>query len=187
PAHTPEWTSPQQGDPGRTLLELFAWLGDALLYRANLVPEKQRLTFLKLLGMPMQPASAARGLIALTGDPAVTSVVTLAPGGTVNGTVPFETLGGVDLLPVVGEVYRKAPLSAAERTEALPLLTGLQALYKLSTRPTGYFTRQAFGNGLADAKGIDLTGDTLDRSLWIALLAAKPEQKNQVIDAIARH
>ena len=39
PAHTPEWTAPQQGDPGRTLLELFAWLGDALLYRANLVPE----------------------------------------------------------------------------------------------------------------------------------------------------
>ena len=25
PAHTPEWV-PQMGDPGRTLLELFAWL-----------------------------------------------------------------------------------------------------------------------------------------------------------------
>src|SRR5207249_8169438 len=91
PAHTPEWSAPQQGDPGRTLLELFAWLGDALLYRANLVPEKQRLTFLKLLGMPMQPASAARGLVSLTGDPAITSVISLAPGATVNGTVPFET------------------------------------------------------------------------------------------------
>src|SRR5204863_6550305 len=67
PAHTPEWTSPQQGDPGRTLLELFAWLGDALLYRANLLPEKQRLVFLKLLGITMQPAAAARGLIALVG------------------------------------------------------------------------------------------------------------------------
>jgi hypothetical protein len=31
PAHTPEWTNPRPGDPGRTLIELFAWLGDALL------------------------------------------------------------------------------------------------------------------------------------------------------------
>ena len=184
PAHTPEWSAPQQGDPGRTLLELFAWLGDALLYRANLVPEKQRLTFLKLLGMPMQPASAARGLVSLTGDPAITSVISLAPGATVNGTVPFETLGGLDLLPIIGEVYRKAPLSKAEQTEALPLLTGLQSLYKLGVRPTGYYTRPVFGNGLADPKGIDLAAETLDRSLWIALLAPKPGQNDAVIDAI---
>ena len=41
---------------GRTLIELFAWLGDALLYRANLIPERQRLAFLRLLGQPLQPA-----------------------------------------------------------------------------------------------------------------------------------
>ncbi len=45
PAHTPEWTHPRLGDPGRTLIELFAWLGDTLLYRANLIPERQRLVF----------------------------------------------------------------------------------------------------------------------------------------------
>ena len=48
PAHTPEWTNPRLGDPGRTLIELFAWLGDTLLYRANLIPERQRLVFLSL-------------------------------------------------------------------------------------------------------------------------------------------
>ena len=36
PAHTPEWTNPRIGDPGRTLIDLFAWLTDTLLYRANL-------------------------------------------------------------------------------------------------------------------------------------------------------
>ena len=56
PAHTPEWTHARAGDPGRTLLELFAWLGEALLYRVNLVPEKQRLAFLRLLGV--EPRSA---------------------------------------------------------------------------------------------------------------------------------
>src|SRR6476619_3150394 len=66
PAHTPEWTNPRPGDPGRTLIELFAWLGDTLLYRANLIPERQRLSFLRLLGIPMRPAWAARGLVSLS-------------------------------------------------------------------------------------------------------------------------
>ena len=63
PAHTPEWTNPRPGDPGRTLVELFAWLTDTLLYRANLIPERQRLTFLRLLGVQMRPAIPARGLV----------------------------------------------------------------------------------------------------------------------------
>src|SRR5438105_13005513 len=65
PAHTPEWTNPRDGDPGRTLIELFAWLSDALLYRVNLIPERQRLAFLRLLGIKMRPAIPARGLISI--------------------------------------------------------------------------------------------------------------------------
>ena len=65
PAHTPEWTNPRLGDPGRTLIELFAWLGDSILYRANLVPERQRLVFLRLLGIPLQPAIPARTVVSL--------------------------------------------------------------------------------------------------------------------------
>ena len=57
---------PQPGDPGQTLIELFAWLADSILYRANLIPERQRLAFLKLLGQPLQPAAAAHGLVALS-------------------------------------------------------------------------------------------------------------------------
>ena len=68
PAHTPEWSPQQLGDPGRTLVELFAWLADAILYRANLVPERQRLAFLQLLGMPMNPARAAEGVVSLLFD-----------------------------------------------------------------------------------------------------------------------
>ena len=87
PAHTPEWTNPRLGDPGRTLIELFAWLGDALLYRANLVPERQRLVFLKLLGLPLKPAQPARTLVSLAfAQPTVLSAVTLAPSGRVGGS-----------------------------------------------------------------------------------------------------
>ncbi len=73
PAHTPEWTIQQMGDPGRTLIELFAWLADSILYRANLIPERQRLAFLKLLGMPLQPAAAATGMLSIFSDPSVTT------------------------------------------------------------------------------------------------------------------
>ena len=58
PAHTPEWTNPREGDPGRTLIDLFAWLGDTILYRANLIPERQRLAFLRLLGAGDAPRRA---------------------------------------------------------------------------------------------------------------------------------
>ena len=47
-------------------IELFAWLGDALLYRANLIPERQRLAFLRLLGQPLRAARPARGLVTIS-------------------------------------------------------------------------------------------------------------------------
>ena len=61
PAHTPEWRNPRLGDPGRTLIDLFAWLGDTLLYRVNLIPERQRLAFLRLLGMPAAAGATGNG------------------------------------------------------------------------------------------------------------------------------
>src|SRR5215217_5345505 len=68
PAHTPEWTNPVPGDPGRTLVELFAWLTDTLLYRVNLIPERQRLAFLRLLGVQMRAARSARTLVSVAFD-----------------------------------------------------------------------------------------------------------------------
>ena len=68
PAHTQEWTHAAPGDPGRTLIELFAWLADTILYRANLVPERQRLVFLKLLGQPLRAALPAQGLVSVQFD-----------------------------------------------------------------------------------------------------------------------
>ena len=38
-AHPPEWTDNNESDPGVALLELFAWLTEELLKRANQIPE----------------------------------------------------------------------------------------------------------------------------------------------------
>ena len=184
PAHTPEWTNPQPGDPGRTLLELFAWLADTILYRANLIPEKQRIAFLKLLGQSMQPAAAATGILSLALDPTSVTPVGLAAPATVNGPVSFETLGEIDLLPITAQAYIKAPLTAAQQTQSMPLLTGLMQLYNLSTIPAGYTTTAVFANNLADPNGVDVVNGTTDSSIWLALLVANPQSLTPVLNAI---
>src|ERR1051325_1228526 len=62
PVHNPEWTNFNESDPGVTLVELFAFMTENLLYRANQIPERNRRKFLTLLGVPLQPGSAARRL-----------------------------------------------------------------------------------------------------------------------------
>src|SRR5690606_37796142 len=92
PAHTPEWTDPRVGDPGRALIELFAWLGDTLLYRAHLIPERQRLVFLKLLGMQLRPAAPARGIVTLGFDTEdAIEPLTIRAGARIEGPPVFET------------------------------------------------------------------------------------------------
>ncbi len=184
PAHTPEWTSPQPGDPGQTLLELFSWLADSILYRANLIPERQRLAFLKLLGQPVQPAAAAQGIVALSADPSQTTVAHLVSGASLKGVATFETLGEIDLLPLASQVYIKAPLSNDQKAAAGPLLTGLQTLYGLSAQPAGYMTTPIFQKNQADTTGIDLVTATIDQSLWFALTAPKPANRDAIRDAI---
>ncbi|MCW2997656.1 MAG: putative baseplate assembly protein [Conexibacter sp.] len=58
----PEWTEHNVSDPGITLIELFAWMTEVLLYRVNQLPVRLQLAMLDLLGTtpePPQPASAA--------------------------------------------------------------------------------------------------------------------------------
>ncbi len=183
PAHTPEWTSPQPGDPGQTLIELFAWLADSILYRANLIPERQRLAFLKLLGQPLQPAAAAHGLVALSSDPSKTAVLHAVSAASLTGPATFETLSEIDILPLSGQVYIKAPLSSDQATAAGPLLTGLQTLYGISGL-TGYTTTPVFPKNQASSIGIDLGAGTLDQCLWFALIAPKAANRDAIRDAI---
>jgi len=59
PLYTPEWSDHNVSDPGITLLELFAWLADSLLYRANQIPDRHYVKLLDLLGIQLEPPRAA--------------------------------------------------------------------------------------------------------------------------------
>lgn len=171
PAHTPEWTHPRVGDPGRTLIDLFAWLVDTVLYRINLVPERQRLVFLQLLGMPMRPAHAATGLVSvLAADDDVSAAVTLRPRALIQGPAVFETLRELTVLPVSAEVFVKASLPPAQEAAMAPVVGELMGLYGIDGA-RAYVTTSAFPGGRYRADGIDLAADTVDRGVWLALLA----------------
>src|SRR5918996_1143229 len=68
PIYTREWTDHNASDPGITLLELFAFLGENLLYRFNQIPERTNLEFLRLLQIPLRPGAPAKGLVTMTTD-----------------------------------------------------------------------------------------------------------------------
>jgi predicted phage baseplate assembly protein len=56
----PEWTDHNVSDPGVTLIELFAWMTDQVLYRLNRVPDRNYVRFLEMLGVRLYPATPAR-------------------------------------------------------------------------------------------------------------------------------
>jgi hypothetical protein len=52
PAWAPEWTNHNPSDPGITLIELFAFLGEVLIYRVNQISDDHLIEFLKLMNGP---------------------------------------------------------------------------------------------------------------------------------------
>ncbi|GHO90349.1 putative baseplate assembly protein [Reticulibacter mediterranei] len=106
PRYAPQWTDFSPGDPGRTLIELFAWLVEGLTYRLNRVPEKNYIAFLNLLGITRDPAVPAHTFLTFKTQSSVTTPV-LVPARThaqTQGTeteapIVFETDEDINVLP----------------------------------------------------------------------------------------
>src|SRR4051812_9667336 len=77
PVHNPEWTNFNRSDPGITLIELFAFLTENLLYRAEQIPDRNRRKFLSLLDVPLRPATSARGIVTFANERGPLSTVAL--------------------------------------------------------------------------------------------------------------
>jgi predicted phage baseplate assembly protein len=66
PRYAPAWTNQSETDPGITLMELFAWMTEMLLYRMNQVPDRNYIKFLELLGITLTPARPAHAELTFT-------------------------------------------------------------------------------------------------------------------------
>jgi predicted phage baseplate assembly protein len=61
--HSPEWTEHNVSDPGITLIELFAWLTELLVYRINRIPDRLHFGLLQLVGVRPRPPECATGTV----------------------------------------------------------------------------------------------------------------------------
>ncbi len=89
PRYTPEWTDHNVSDPGVTLIELFAYMVDILLFRINRVPERNYIKWLEMLGLKLEPPRPARTDIVLYLTAPQPAAV-LIPLGTEVATVRTE-------------------------------------------------------------------------------------------------
>lgn len=99
PEWRPVWNDLNDNDPGITMVQVFAWLADLLVYRMNKIPALGYVKFLQLIGIELRPAEPARAELTfpLKGThpqpfvlvPTATQVSAEAAGG--GAPVIFET------------------------------------------------------------------------------------------------
>ena len=105
PLYCPKWTDYNLSDPGITLIELFAWMVDMMLYRINRVPEKNYIKFMDLIGVRLQPPNPAHVNITFRLSGPQKHQVTI-PRGTEIATVRTESQEAISFttdedLPIV--------------------------------------------------------------------------------------
>src|SRR3990172_8107244 len=101
----PEWTDHNVSDPGVTLIELFAWMTDQVVYRLNRVPDRNYVKFLELIGVSLYPPTAARTSLTFWLSAPQPDTVTIA-AGTQAATVRTDTseaiaFTSIEDLPIV--------------------------------------------------------------------------------------
>ena len=97
PLYCPKWTDYNLSDPGVTLIELFAWMVDILLYRLNQVPEKNYIKFMELMGVQLQSPDPAAVNVTFRLSAPQPEPVTI-PGGTEVATVRTETQDAISYI-----------------------------------------------------------------------------------------
>ena len=206
PVHNPEWTNFNDSDPGITILQLNAFLIENLLYRSNQIPERNRLKFLRLLGIPLNPATPARGLVTILNERGPQETLTLNSNLEVRaGQIPYRTVTGLDVLPLEWRTVIKQPAGVPTAVKTVyeelymsyvkPGTSANFTYYQTvnlddaavaATRPVLTDSNGTTTTTTATQVGVNLLRDTVDGALWIALLG-RPSDFNMdsVRDAIA--
>ncbi len=159
----PQWTDQNPSDIGMTLVELFAWLTETLIYRLNRVPEKQYVAFLDLLGITRAPQHPARTLLTFTARPGPADI----PAGT-----PVQTPGTEAVPPVVFET------DTALRATELVATGAMSIALPKGTARVHRDVSEEFAGGTAAALAVDLG---IDDALQLCLGSA-PQQPPTLFD-----
>lgn len=82
PEWQPVWSDVNDNDPGITMVQVFAWLSEIMIYRLGKVPEHNYLKFLQLLGIELNPAESAIAEISFPVKAAHTEAFVIVPART---------------------------------------------------------------------------------------------------------
>ena len=171
PVYAPEWTDHNASDPGIALLELFAFLGENLLYRFNQIPESTYLAYLRLLDVPLRPAVPARAIVCFTPQGAAAVPVDKATALR-SGDLGWETLDELAALPASARaVARRAAAAPQDPEQAEFANQSLQALGITGAAGALFYEPQVLGDDplAPDAALLELP-EAVDGALWVALL-----------------
>jgi predicted phage baseplate assembly protein len=131
PVHNPAWNNFNDSDPGMTLLQLFAFMHESVLYRVNTFPERNRLKFLSLLGIALQPAAPAAGRVTIQNERGPLASATVPANLEVRaGPIRFRTTSGLDVLPVEARVFSKRKLPEPQTADEQAELDTYRLLYE---------------------------------------------------------
>jgi predicted phage baseplate assembly protein len=177
PVFTPEWTDHNESDPGIALLELFAYLGESLLYRFNQIPDATKIAFLRLLGVQPRPAQVACTLLVLQTE-RPEGVQALRGREARAGALLFETDDEVYAWPLdahaVGKVKATLPddkaLRAAEQRRWDDAVARLPQSVRAKAAARVFYRVTALPDDPLAGGPLDVS-TTVDQSLWVALLA----------------
>ncbi len=136
PLYTPEWTDHNLSDPGITMIELFAWMTDIVLYRLNRVPDKHFVKFMELVGMRLQEAEPARVDMTFWLSAPQPSAITLPNGTEVSTTrteteqaIIFSTDGAMEIkIPKLKHLMISGPATIEQLETLLPAFCSLQSI-----------------------------------------------------------
>jgi predicted phage baseplate assembly protein len=123
--HCPSWSDHNVSDPGVTLIELFAWMTDQLLYRLNRVPERHYVKFLELIGVRLFPPTAARADVSFWLSAPQPETVGVPPGTQVatrrtetEEAVVFTTVENLEMATCSATGLATITAANAERDES---------------------------------------------------------------------
>src|SRR5262249_42828601 len=167
-AHTPEWSNVAPGDPGRALIDMFAWLAETVLYRQNLIPQRQRRAFLNLLSLPLRPAAPASGVVCVDATQLPLPKALTAGQATFKvGAVTFTSTTDLQPMPLQLVPMIKAAYQDPQPAQQAKLIAMLQSLYALD-QPMPFVAQPAFG-----ADGTLRISNAIDGQVWLALVTPK--------------
>lgn len=173
--YNPGWTDHEPSDPGITLLELFAFLGENLLYRFNQVPDATKVAFLDLLGIPLLPATPATGLVRL-GTDEVTGHLVEQGTRLMAGEVPFQTQREVTVWPVGARAAIRAAVDEELDTETWQYVGRTAAAVGASTTEVRTYRTRWGAHEPMRPGGDDLDPATsIDGTLYVALTSEAPD------------